>query len=370
MKLMVKVNYFVFVLLLMVSGCTSTTHQNIDQSKAAKNRYELGLTYLNNGNFSKAKFNLDKALEFAPRSAQANAAMAYYYQTVGENEQAEKAYQFALDLEPSNAIIANSYGAFLCLNGDYQKAKGYFLKAVKTRSYTNSAETYERLAICSHNNGLTADAADYLRSAVNHQPGRASSLFLLTEVLVELKQWQEAKVSLRRYEKVAQINPQSLKLSIMIEQGLGNHETAQGYQQMLLTLFPNSAQAKSLLENTRQEQDNNSLVTAKSQATVVNTQPQKNNAQLLSSHEQENPQVQQEALNEPLIPQQTSNKNDHHQPEQQPSYHIVQRGDNLYRISVQYNIRMQRLMDWNNLDNESAIYQGMKLSLVAPKAVE
>ena len=53
-----------------------------------------------------------------------------------------------------------------------------------------------------------------------------------------------------------------------------------------------------------------------------------------------------------------------------PDFHVVAKGENLYRISLLYNIKMQRLIDWNGLADASAIFNGKKLSLVAPSVVE
>ena len=53
-----------------------------------------------------------------------------------------------------------------------------------------------------------------------------------------------------------------------------------------------------------------------------------------------------------------------------PIFHIVAKGENLYRISLLYNIKMQRLIDWNSLDESSVIFVGKKLSLVVPSVVE
>jgi type IV pilus assembly protein PilF len=247
MNIILKIVSIAFIVLIFLIGCTNQSNQNFDQKKAAKTRVSLGLTYLKNGYFSQAKFNLDKALKFAPRSADANFAMAYYYQNVGELDQAENAYQFAMDLAPKNADIANSYGAFLCQNGDYAKAKTYFLKAVNTSSYTSSAETYENLALCSQSQGRHEDAIEYFRSAVSHQPRRANSLFLLARSLVEAQHWQEARVILRRYEKTAQISPQSLLMAMKIEQGTGKIPAAKGYSDMLLKMFPTDPVTKALL---------------------------------------------------------------------------------------------------------------------------
>ncbi|MEP1447094.1 MAG: type IV pilus biogenesis/stability protein PilW [Paraglaciecola sp.] len=417
---MLKFISILLVTLTLLSGCTSQNSQssgdNFDQLKASKTRVSLGLTYLKNGNYSQAKYNLDKALEFAPRSADANFAMAYYYQSVSELEQAENAYQFAMDLDPKNANIANSYGAFLCQNGNYEKAKTYFLKAVNTNSYASSAQTYENLAMCSQNQGKLEDSIQYLRSAVNHQPGRASSLYLLTQTLVETQQWQEARDILRRYEKVSQISPQSLLLAIEIEKGLENRTAAKGYLDMLLRIFPNDPitkdalakwQTTSKMNNDSKSPpvlivvDKTSSVAAELPSTTISADKvvivSEQQVGSLNSVKQvkmkevpkegiaidgaeieaativvESPKTAAEvkpekpgtlALSE-QVPEVEADFSE------TPKFHVVARGENLYRISLLYNIKMQRLIDWNGLVDESAIYEGKKLSLVAPNVVE
>ena len=109
---------------ILTSGCVSNNQPgmyggNFDHEEAARTRMSLGLTYLQNNNYTQAKKNLDKALEFNPRSADVQFAMAYYYQLVGDNLRAEEYYETAIDLAPNNGDIANSYGAFKCQNGEY-----------------------------------------------------------------------------------------------------------------------------------------------------------------------------------------------------------------------------------------------------------
>jgi type IV pilus assembly protein PilF len=394
MNSMLKMFSIVFIGLMLLSACTSQSNQNygqnFDQIKASKTRVSLGLTYLKNGNFRQAKFNLDKALAFAPRSADANFAMAYYYQSVNELEQAEEAYQYAMDLEPQNANIANSYGAFLCQNGDYEKAKKYFLKAVNTSSYISSAETYENLALCSRSQGQPEDAIQYLRNAVNHQPGRANSLFLLARSLVEVEEWQEARSILRRYEKIAQISPQSLLMAMKIERGTGNETAAAGYSDMLLRLYPNDAVTKKMVSDqqpepeilnkiaklpflTQEAEVVSGLVASQETVNLSNSSvllPEKN--ELLSNEKVVKIAEQDISQASEAVAEQSSKQATQVEPEIMDTleFHIVSSGENLYRISLLYNIKMQRLIDWNGLADESAIFDGKKLFLVAPSVVE
>ena len=356
-------------MVIVLSGCTSQSHgQNFDQKKAAKTRVSLGLTYLKNGNFSQAKFNLDKALKFAPRSADANFAMAYYYQSVSEIGLAENAYQFAMDLEPKNANIANSYGAFLCQNGNYEKAKEYFFKAINTSNYASSAETYENLALCSRNQGQPIQTIKYLRSAVNHQPRRASSLYLLTQSLIEIQQWQDAKVTLSRYEKTSKISPESLLMAIKIELGSGNDSAANGYLDMLLRLFPDDPVINTLAVN----QQPSSKIDNK----LVSKQAPINAAETAIEFIKPQPSPSLSGKNELVknIKNIIIARNDVAQFKSEildkPDFHTVAKGDNLYQISLLYNIKLQRLIEWNGLVDASSIYDGKKLFLVAPSAVE
>lgn len=377
MKYSIILLCLIFVTLV---GCTSQTSHpsfgdDFDQKKAAKTRVSLGLTYLKNGNFSQAKYNLDKALEFAPRSADAHYGLAYYYQTVGEMASAETSFQTAMDFEPNNADIANSYGAFLCQLGKYPKAKEYFLKAINNNSYISSAETYENLALCSQSQGYQADASEYLRSAVNHQPGRAKSLFLLTQSLVIEKKWLEAREVLRKYEKVAQISADTLLLSSRIERELGNLSIAASYGDMLLKIYPDSAASQRYKEELLAQTSAPLPVARKS----IKLEVPEQQAQIQAAPEQETEAVPAAAPapeSEPVsavVPDaiekvEAVQEQATASAETLPLFHEVKAGENLYRISLQYNIKMQRLIEWNGLNNASDIYAGKKLRLVSPES--
>ena len=244
------------IIVLLLTACVSEPRpdgfehsDDFDQIEAAKTRISLGLTYLKNGNYSQAKFNLDKALQFAPRLADAHFSMAYYYQMVGETELAEASFQEAIDRAPDNPDIANSYGAFLCQNGKYRQAKTYFLKAVNNSSYVSSAETYENLALCSHSQGEIEDAITYVQRAIKHQPSRGKSLLFLAQLQVQQQQWQDAKQSIKRYERVASVTPETLWLSMTVEKALNNSKMVQGLGDMLIRMFPTHPKTLDYIKN-------------------------------------------------------------------------------------------------------------------------
>ena len=393
---------------LIIVGCVSSSQTGIDSADfdaegAAKTRMSLGLTYLQNNNYAQAKRNLDKAIEFDPRSADVQYAMAYYYQLVGENQRAEEYYETALNIEPNNGDIANSYGAFKCQNSQYDEAKTYFLRAIDNRSYSNAAQTYENLALCAQSQNNIPDAIAYFESALKHQPARAKTLFLLSELYLATEQWEKAKSTLRRYERVAKVSPDSLWLAYEIAVGQRDAATAKGYGDMLLSLFPNSPLAKRYLA----ERSNLNAKVIKTVKTVVKESSREagvaetpneiaprevvEQTVLVVESEEQAPESDAKSRQTPNIVKNTSTleetseggKSDNllsseaqndsamgEPSEQTKKFHVVSQTENLYRISLLYNIRMATLQKWNNLDNTGAIIAGQKLWLVPPSMQE
>ncbi|AEP29159.1 type IV pilus biogenesis/stability protein PilW [Brumicola nitratireducens] len=460
---MLKKSVAAIVLCSLLSACVTEPRDPdfagadaINTDAAAKNRVSLGLTYLNNGNFSQAKANLDKALNFAPKSADAHFAMAYYYQQVDELALTEEYYLKALKLAPENPNIINSYGAFLCEQGRYEKAKSYFLKAVSSKSYVSTAETYENLAICAVDQGKTDEAVGFFESALNHQPTRGKSLFFLAQLQKEQGNYGEAKKTLWKYDRVSRVSPESLWLSYEIAQGLSDTEAALGYGELMKSMFPehpNTAlfkkqmgkfQPVATVKNKRAALAVPPAVQANTQAEVAVTVDEPLNAvendqsasveapslvkvnkkiKTLAPDAAENKveeQVQQKVIeNAPSLDEaakreaeleaalsadfnavsdesasidgtiekvdetlatadkaaETTVEQTQDKATQQideaasanASYHVVLPKENLYRISLRYNVKMKYLMQWNNLDDSSAIRVGMKLRVKDPK---
>lgn len=379
--------------IIFTSGCVSNSQSglyggNFDHEEAAKTRMSLGLTYLQNNNYTQAKKNLDKALEFNPRSADVQFAMAYYYQLVGDNLRAEEYYETAFDLAPNNGDIANSYGAFKCQNGEYEKARAYFFDAINNRLYANAAQTYENLALCAQSQGKLDEAIGYFQDALKHQPARGKSLFLLSELYTVSEQWELAESTLRKYERVAKVTPDSLWLAYEIAKGKGDLETAKGYGEMMLSLFPESELTKRYLVQ-RESMQNRVVKTVKStqpndsETEISENQTNTDGLTQTSSNDKENEksvaqdndaQRQSQSNNTDNAPTATANTPEKAQNTelsvQSDKFHVVKEGENLYRISLLHNIKMATLQEWNNLENTGAIIAGQTLWLVPPSMQE
>lgn len=435
----------VILMLLILSACTSQPVDkrfkgagDFDKVEAAKTRVSLGLTYLKNGSFSQAKFNLDKALEFDPRSGAANFGMAFYYQQVDEVKRAHEYYKQAIDFSDDDPDVLNSYGAFLCKQGDYAQAKRYFLKAVNDKSYVSTAGTYENLAICAQSQGLIDEAIAYFNSALNHQPTLVSSLLYLSQLYVQTKQWDAAEKTVWKYERNSNVSDESLWLSFQIAQGQQDLGTAVEYAEILKRLYPSNVYTTQALASLGKFQPD-MTVTRKTRPTAKSTTPvdtitmadvEASNASAKAKASTTDIQGLPREPSTSLAPSLTANANRKGSSAQIPEdesskvpndtelaleaaldnanlapvtkesgvavipaaadttvlnapngavndvtnkktpFHIVTPKENLYRISLKYNVKIKKLLEWNNLQDASAIRIGTKLWLRDPNTNE
>ncbi|MGL5148385.1 MAG: type IV pilus biogenesis/stability protein PilW, partial [Plesiomonas shigelloides] len=223
---------------------TPVSERKFDKVAAAKERTQLGLTYLQRGNAQQAKFNLDKAMDYAPELEEVNVAVAYFYQTVGDLPRTEAAYQRAVRAKDASGDAMNNFGVFLCQQKRYQEAERMLLKAIDQPKYTRTASSYENLGICSRDAGNAEKARQYLDMALKYDPRRASTLFELTELAMEERNYAAARRQLDiMHSRVAE-SAASLALGVKIERQLNNIEASSRYGLLLLAKFPASPEAK------------------------------------------------------------------------------------------------------------------------------
>ena len=244
----------IFMLSFMSTACVTertysgtdipVSEKQMDKVAAARERTQLGLTYLRRGNSEQAKYNLEKALEYAPELEDVHVALAYYYQTVGDTVRAEDAYRDAINSRDATGDSVNNFGVFLCQQKKYDKAEEMFLRAINMPKYTRTASSYENLGVCSRDAGDLQKARHYFEMALKYDPRRPVSLLELAELELEQSNYAIAREQLARYHRVVAQSAESLALGIKIEQGVNDDAAAKRFGILLLAKFPASDQAK------------------------------------------------------------------------------------------------------------------------------
>ena len=87
----------------LLSACVTTVESRLtrkaDPEKAVDNYTQLGLGYIQQGRFDRARARINRALEINPKYAPANNAMALLLQSEREPELAEEYFLKSIDLD-------------------------------------------------------------------------------------------------------------------------------------------------------------------------------------------------------------------------------------------------------------------------------
>lgn len=469
---MLKQKFFIGVTLssvLILAGCVSeqtyvgsdkpVSDRSFDNIEAARTRISLGLNYLRRGDTSQAKYNLERARSFAPNSAEVYSALAYYYQSVGEEKQAEEYFRQSIQKDANYADAYNNYGAFLCQLHRYDEAEQLLLKAISRPGYIRVAESYENLALCQLQQNNFSKAKSYLDSSVSHNTTRITSLTMAAGLSYAMGDNRAAKNQLDRISRLGRVSARTVLLSYLIAEKSGDRDTMQSAEQLLLTLYTDSPETRLLLQGRladsefeqlrerykdslmanivlpddsakqqvpAQPIDNPKMKIVKRKTTEADAQvavvvaqkpvkkampapaidpalPLNNSITAIAGSLTQNNTALTTAASQPVsLPQETSSAPvqaivtetvpepaatantavvETSQAEAETAsattavpasseisessapFHIVKEAESLYAISVQHNIRLSRLMQWNQLTPASVIRAGQKIWL-------
>ncbi|KLV05986.1 pilus assembly protein PilW [Photobacterium aquae] len=238
----------------LLIGCVTvdesgTEQREVDEIQAAEARITLGLTYMKNGQWQRARDNLELALEYAPKYYRAQNAMAYYYQRVDEPEQAEAMYRQALRDSPKNGDVKNNFGVFLCSQGRYDEAISAFEGAIKQPYYYLTSASYENAGLCSLKAGNNPEAREYFTKALSYDPYRAKSMLELSLLDIEEGNLNEARVRLFKFNKRYGYKADSLWLLVQLEHKADRESLVSKYAGILEQEYPDSLQYQKYLAN-------------------------------------------------------------------------------------------------------------------------
>ncbi|MGF1747976.1 type IV pilus biogenesis/stability protein PilW [Vibrio cionasavignyae] len=234
---MVKWQTLALIVIPLLGGCVavdeSANNVQKDPVTVAESRIELGLGYMKQGDYARAKQNFEKAMKHAPKYYRTSLTMAYYYETVGDVKAARNAYEQATSTYPNNGTVLNNYGTFLCKQGDYDKAEHYFNQAIEQPFYYQVASSYENAGLCALKANHLKKAEAYFVKSLDHQPLRPNATIQLAAIEVRNHQLKEARLRLLAFNQRYGYQKASLRVLIDLESKAGNRAMVEKYQSLL-----------------------------------------------------------------------------------------------------------------------------------------
>jgi type IV pilus assembly protein PilF len=163
------------------AGNNGAEHPTTNLQEASQINVRLGLGYLQQGNYPRAK---EKLLLAAQQNVSQSSygALAYFYERTHDNKLAAEYYQKAIALAPENGAPHNNYGAYLCRTGEYVAGDQQFKLAVNDTKYVNSASAYENAGLCALLVPDKAKAKIYFEKALQQNPKLSTSSRELAEL--------------------------------------------------------------------------------------------------------------------------------------------------------------------------------------------
>lgn len=243
------------LIVFLLSGCVTTQTGDMPvaspSEEVAEINLQLGIGYLRQGNFELARAKLEKAIEQDPELATAHRVLGLVYQRMGDPAGAEKQYRAAVSLAPEDANALNSLAVFLCSQRDEPKeAMTYFDRAVKVPLFQQKAMTYTNAGVCAKK--VDIDQAETLmRRALALDPTYPEALLQMGDIAFERGNYLQSRAFVERYLSARPPTAAVLWLGVQVEDRLQNYDASTRYGQILKQDFPESVEARMLLEQER-----------------------------------------------------------------------------------------------------------------------
>jgi len=238
--------------LVLIAGCQSSGPRTSTASQGhpvADINVRLGAAYMQDGKYELALNKLNRALAIDPNYPSVHNMLGLLYDRMGETDYAEKHLRRAISLNPHDSEAQNNYGTFLCKHGRPEEAEPHFLKALDNPLYRTPDIAYSNAGSCVFRTGDVEKAETYFRQALKANPKQPLALFKMAEVSHKTGNHLSARAYLQRYLEVAQHNAETLWLGIRLERELGDRNAVSSYALRLKSNFPDSPQARALLES-------------------------------------------------------------------------------------------------------------------------
>lgn len=252
------------LVVLAIAGCTGkkadTRHEHhtqkeptvkADLPKAAMLNVEMGQAYLAQGDISRAKKKFVHALELQPKMPEAHSAIGYFYETVGDMQEAEKHHNLAITFGNNKGRFYNNFGTFLCRQKRFKEADRAFNNALKDKQYIKTAEVLENAGLCALQGQDQNKAFDYLKSAVKHDPKRALASLELANIELDRGNAKSALIYLRMFKQTSQPTAKSLYIAVRAHQSLRQDDELASALLQLKSLFADSDEYKTILESNK-----------------------------------------------------------------------------------------------------------------------
>lgn len=251
-----KKTCLVLMVSVLFSACVSNAPESSKSTdemarEAAQYNLDLGVGYLRKGELQLALDKLKKAVDQDPSLADAHMALGFLYEQIEQPADAEKHMRRAAKLAPDNPQVMNAFGVMQCQHGATDEALKTFSRAAAIPLNRSPESAYTNAGVCARDGGKLDEADQFFRKALAKNPEYDEALLQLASLNFERQDYFPARAFIERFLQAHKATAEALMLGVRIERAMANTSVGNDYAARLLREFPDSPEARQLLEQRR-----------------------------------------------------------------------------------------------------------------------
>ena len=226
----------------MLSPSVDSAQSQVNDSKRAAIRLQLGISYFQQDQLATALKELNNAISIDPALSDAYSVRALVYMQMQENNLAEQDFLKVARLAPNNPDNTNNYGWFLCQTGREKQAMEMFDRVIKDRTYTQPVKALNNAGLCSLRMNDYGLAETYFLQSVRFDPTNATTNLNLARINYKKSDMVRAQLYINRLIKSESYTAEILWLAIKINHKLNDQISVSSLSVQLHRRYPDSVE--------------------------------------------------------------------------------------------------------------------------------
>ena len=213
---------------------------------AAKTNIQLGIAYLQQGNYTVAREKLERSLKQNPKDPDVHTTLGLLYDRTGEPKLADKHYHEALKLAPNNPDVSNNYAIYLCKRGRVDEGVERFVAVATNKYYRTPEVALTNAGVCLRDAKRLDEAQAKFIGAIKMRPDYSEATVQLANLHIERGQVPEARKVVDSYLGAFRPKPDVLFAAVTVARAAKDKMSEEKFSRTLRLEFPDSEQARAL----------------------------------------------------------------------------------------------------------------------------
>ena len=214
----------------------------------ARVHVDLVMDYFEIGRYDVALDEARIALNDSPDYAPAYHLLGLAYMLIEQHAPARQSFEQALRHAPGDPEFNNSYGWFLCTQGEELRGLERLAQSARNPYYRHATRPYTNAGLCHLRLKDDAAAEGQFLAAVQADPSNRQALYQLADIAYRGGRYEQTRSHLIRLHQQSEPSAASVWLGLRTERRLGNHDAEASYAAQLGSRFGSAEEYKMMMQ--------------------------------------------------------------------------------------------------------------------------